>query len=207
MWRRQGATLVLGSFMVIYASFISTFVVRNDRTALPLLPCMFVFAAAHIGWLADRASRNASYARAWAGRAVLVGSLLVIPIMRLPATAPPGDSLAMHAAAREWVAHHVATDAPVVVESYGPYLDPQRFTVLGIGSIIQHDPQWYVDNKVAYVIASAGMYGRYYQDPQRYAAEVAHYDAFFARFEQAYQVRAKHGELRIYRVTPTTPSR
>jgi hypothetical protein len=53
---------------------------------------------------------------------------------------------------------------------------------------------------VDYVVVSRAMYGRFYRDPDRYAADVAQYDAIFARFELLQEFHDGGLEVKVYAV-------
>jgi hypothetical protein len=49
--------------------------------------------------------------------------------------------------------------------------------------MIYHDPDWYVQNGFNYLVFSNGIFGRLYDDPEKYNAQIVQYDAFFNRFK------------------------
>ena len=66
--------------------------------------------------------------------------------------------------------------------------------------IIDHEPEWYIENGFEYLVFSQGMYGRFYLEPERYNMQVSQYDSFFNRFELIMKFIDGDYEIRIYKV-------
>jgi hypothetical protein len=66
--------------------------------------------------------------------------------------------------------------------------------------MIDHDPEWYSEQGFDYLIFSQGMYGRFYQEPQRYGSQVSEYDKLFGRFQSVRLFKDGGYEVRVYRV-------
>jgi hypothetical protein len=93
------------------------------------------------------------------------------------ATAPDSRLTAV-----QWIKDNIPPGSKVGIEAGAPYLDPRIYSVQPVGEIILHSPDWYVQQKYDYLVFAEGMFGRYYDEPDRYANEVEQYDAFFNRF-------------------------
>lgn len=177
---RDRRLLLLAAFPMIYFVFISTFVVRNDRTAMPLLPFLYLLAAillTRLRWPADTAA-------VWrplvaAGLAVLLIAVLAWPAARTVAETRRLTTVNSLETARVWLDRNLAPGTRVAVESYAPYVDPQRFTVQGFYKLIDNSPEWYTDNGYGVLVFSQRMFRRFYDEPDKYAAEIALYEALF----------------------------
>jgi hypothetical protein len=88
----------------------------------------------------------------------------------------------------------------IAIESYSPFINPSKFRVYGFGRIIDHSPEWYVEQDFNYLIFSEGMFGRFYHDPQRYRREISQYDSFFERFTLVKIFTDGDYEIRIYKI-------
>lgn len=198
---RSKEIMLLAIFPVASFVFISSFITRNDRTFLPLTPFLFLLAASFLVWLFARArSLHASPARVAATAAVALLGLvaLLMPLPQTTAEAARLTAVDSRETARVWLEQSLPPGSSIAVESYAPYVDPARFKVEWIFKMIDHDPQWYVDHGFDYLVFSAGMFGRYYDDPQRYAQEVAAYDQLFARFPLVKQFTDGGYDVRVY---------
>jgi 4-amino-4-deoxy-L-arabinose transferase-like glycosyltransferase len=174
--RRAALPMILAGFAVPYFLFISSFQVRNDRTLSPLVPCVVLLAAMYlvdvvVPWLASLPLANSLR------RAALLacGLALVAP----PLNASVKQAIALttvdsRTTAREWVDVHLPAQATIAVESYAPFISPARFRITQSERAIDRQAAWYAEN-VDYLILSQGTFGRYFDDPQKYAAEVIRY--------------------------------
>ncbi len=66
--------------------------------------------------------------------------------------------------------------------------------------MIDHEPEWYVEQGFDYLVFSEGMYGRFYRDPDRYRNEVLRYNKLFSRFDLVAIFTDGGYEVRIYKV-------
>jgi 4-amino-4-deoxy-L-arabinose transferase-like glycosyltransferase len=205
---RDRAALLLSIFPIVYFAFITSFEVRNDRTFLPLTPYVCLLGASLLAHAWQRMSH-------WHTRARRTVAYAAVPLVALVAFAEPaassisGTVKLLHpdgrAVARAWIAAHVPAGSRIALESYAPYVEPGRFVTLPVPQIIDHDPQWYVENGAQYLVMSEGMYGRYFADPARYARQVEQYERFFATFPLVKIFDEGHYEIRIYEV-PKEPA-
>jgi 4-amino-4-deoxy-L-arabinose transferase-like glycosyltransferase len=202
---RSRPIILLSVFPITYFLFITRFVVRNDRTLLPLLPFLFLLAA----WLlVDAAELRRRLTSPMARRAVgvvwglvLVFSLIT-PIRQDIAFVRQLNAPQAREMAAAWFADNAPVGSRVALESYSPYIDPSRYDVLAFSQMIDNPPQWFVDEGYDYLIFSNGLYGRYFITPEQYSDEVARYNAFFDHFQLAQRFQSGRVEIRVYRVTP-----
>ena len=75
-----------------------------------------------------------------------------------------------------------------------------RFSVQGFGRMIDHSPDWYIDEGFEYLIFSQGMYGRFYKDPDKYSDETLQYDSYFNKFKLLKVFTDGGYEVRVYQV-------
>ncbi|WP_162292493.1 ArnT family glycosyltransferase [Candidatus Promineifilum breve] len=201
---RSRPILLLSAFPLTYFLFITRFTVRNDRTILPLLPFLFLLAAWLLldTWAATR--KLSPNARRWAAVAWGLALLILVAWPARQVAAFVGDLHApqVRAEAALWLADHAPAGARIALESYAPYVDPARYDVTAVHELIENPPQWYVDEGFDYLIASSGLYGRYFMAPQEHPDEVALYNALFDRFPLIQRFDSGRLEIRIYRVTP-----
>ncbi len=200
IYRRDRRLVLLAAFPVVYFGFISTFVVRNDRTALPLLPFVFLLAAV----LLTQVHRPVGATRRWrvvgaAGIALLLVLILAWPVSRTLAENRRLTTVNSLETVRVWLDQNLAPGTRVAVESYAPYVDPQRFSVQGFYKLIDNTPAWYLDNGYAVLVFSQRMFRRFYDEPDKYAAEIALYEDLFQHCQPlrtftdgGYEVRVCH---------------
>jgi 4-amino-4-deoxy-L-arabinose transferase-like glycosyltransferase len=190
-------------FPLAYFAVLCSFVVRNDRTFLPLTPFLFLSAALFLIFLYDklRAMKKESLRRlSPALLAGLTAAALAIPIVKTADDVRRLTTVDSRETARIWIADTLPRGAKIAIESYSPFVDPQRFTVQGFWSMIGKDPEWYAENGFEYLVFSQGMYGRFYLEPERYGSEVKQYDGFFTRLTLVKMFVDGGYEIRIYTV-------
>lgn len=203
IYMRSKEIVLLAVFPIVYFAFISSFTVRNDRTFLPLTPFLFLLAASLFADLFSKAkSLSSKLLRRFALSALVcllvVG--LIIPIRKTIMDTFQLTTVNSREAARVWIDDNLPLGSKIAIESYSPFVEPARFSVQGFGRMIEHDPEWYVENGFEYLIFSQGMYGRFYHESEKYPLEVAQYDGFFNRFELIKTFIDGNYEVRIYRV-------
>jgi hypothetical protein len=177
-WRRRSSlTIILAVFTTTYLLFISAFTVRNDRTLLPAVPCVLLLAAIFAADLAAASSPLRRILPVFRRTALVVAviALVAAPLLRTIGEALAITTVDSRATAREWINSELPEGSLIAVESYAPFVSPLRFRVTQAERAIDRAPTWYVANGVDYLVLSQGMYGRYYQDPVRYAREVMRY--------------------------------
>lgn len=200
-WRPK-ATILLAVFPSVYFVLINSFVVRNDRTFLPLIPFLFLLAAWFLVDLFDklRTLRTKSLQRVllvvFAG---LIFTALILPASKTFANTRLLITVNSRETARMWIADNLPSGAKIALESYAPFVDPSRFSVQGFGAMIDHESEWYIEQGFDYLIYSQGMYGRFYREPERYRTETSQYNNLFGRFILLKTFTDGGYEVRIYR--------
>ncbi len=208
LFARSKSGLVLLSFPIVYFVFINQFIVRNDRTILPLLPFLHLLTALFVYDLCAQVLELQDLSR----RALIAGLVVFSALMVFqPAQMSVSQDLRLAQTdardiAQVWVETNLPEGTRLVQEAYTPYLDTRRFMVQGVAAIIDHTPDWYVQNGFEYLIFSEAMYGRFYAEPDRYAQWVAMYNAFFARFPEVKRFNDNGYEVRVYKTGVTLPA-
>lgn len=200
---RSKQILLLSLFPVLYFLFISLFVVRNDRTFLPITPFIFLLASSFLANLLIAAGQigclNNGLRRVWISAAIgLTVVATSIPIhttiketIRLVST----DS---RETARVWINECLPPGTRIAIEPYSPFVDPARFSVQSFGKMINYDHEWYLRNDFDFLIFSQGMYKRFYDEPGRYSVEISKYDRFFNQLTLLKRFTDGDYEIRIY---------
>jgi 4-amino-4-deoxy-L-arabinose transferase-like glycosyltransferase len=176
-------TLLLAIFPIFYFVFINRFVVRNARTLMPLTPFLFMLSISFlmrlIRWLSE-----CSHAIRWQPflRVGLTALVLAFPAFNTTQIIHSLSQIKSREVARIWIEENLPLGTKIGLESYAPFVDPERFVVEGFVRIIDHPPSWYIDQGFDYVILSEGMYGRYYRDSEIYANEVGLYNEIIDNF-------------------------
>lgn len=204
---RSAKSLVLLSFPISYFVFINFFVVRNDRTLLPVLPFMEVLASLAVvdavRWGVARfrtGRREAAIVLTCFSLVFIAQPLLVSLAQDVRLTQPDGRD-----AARLWLESNLPANSRVMEESYSPYIDTSRYLVQGVFGMIDHSPDWYSRNGFEYLVLSEGNYGRYFAEPDRYPVEYEKYKQLFASFPQAAIFGDNGYEVRVLRTGAKIP--
>lgn len=177
-WRQRSvAPLVLAIFIVAYALFICAFPVRNDRTLLPIVPCVLLLAAMFVTRL-NSASTLTQHVSPTLRNILLLSLVIGLTAMPLLQTIQQGihmTTVDSRIKAREWINVNLPPNSLVAVESYSPFVDPSRFRIVQQERAIDKSLPWYVEQGVDYLVLSQGMFGRFFSDPNTYPAEVGRY--------------------------------
>lgn len=110
---------------------------------------------------------------------LLVVIVVAVPFWRTVDAARHITGVDSREMARQWIEPNVPHGTRIAVESYGPFVDPRAYQVLGVLQMRDHPIDWYLERSYSYLIFSSGMYGRYYADPGRYGQQIADYDKLF----------------------------
>lgn len=200
-YSRSKDIIFLSIFPLVYFVFISSFAVRNDRTLLPMTPFMFLLAASFWVRLLDKAkglpSKVARQLSIFTTICLLIISLVlsISPTVKNIIQRTTADS---RETARVWINANLPPGTKIAIESYSPFLESPHFLVQGIGKIIDYQPEWYIENGFDYLVFSQRMYGRYYDNPERYSVQISRYDGFFNRFTLERLFTDGGYEIRIY---------
>jgi len=200
---RPKETSLLVIFPLVYFAFISSFVVRNDRTFLPLTPFLFVLAAWFLIIVLDKSRKfqNESLRKLFLTVfASLAIAVLAHPISKTIADTQRLTTVNSRETARIWIDNNLPPGAKIAIESYSPFVNPSKFSVQGFGRMIDHEPEWYIQQNFDYLVFSQGMYGRFYREPERYRNEISQYENLFRRFKLEMIFTDGGYEVRVYRV-------
>jgi 4-amino-4-deoxy-L-arabinose transferase-like glycosyltransferase len=191
-------TAVLLAFPVGYAAFVSTMVVRNDRTIMIVLPVLAVFAGYAVQWLRDQGrARLGRPVRRAAG--VVLGAAIALPVaVGLPAAMTQSSVHDARVEAARWVADNLTPGSTVVLESYGPWIDPTTYVVADVKELVGRE----LPPEADYVIASEAIYARFTEHPDQYPGAAAAYAELFASWDLVREFRQEGNSIRVYRVPP-----
>lgn len=197
--------LLTAAFPIYYFLFILRFIVRNDRTVMPLTPFLFMLAAVGL-WSFLIALRQKTLNHHWpdwtqAGWVLLLIGVFYIPAQAMLVQTNQRRTIDSRTTAREWIDENLPEGSTIALESYSPFVSVEKYATDGYPRIIDHPPDWYVEHGYDYLVFGEGMYGRFFYEPERYAAEIDRYTAFFNRFEEIQTFDDGGYEVKIYKVS------
>jgi 4-amino-4-deoxy-L-arabinose transferase-like glycosyltransferase len=203
VYARAKEKILLAVFPVLYFILINRFVVRNDRTLMPITPFLFLLAASFLVYLFGRANVVQSKILRKVCISVLASLTAAIPVFLISETIT--DTLQLtttnsRETARIWIANNLPVGTKIAIESYSPFVDPVHFSVQGVWRIIDHNPEWYIENGFEYLVFSQDTYERFYREPDRYSPEISQYNSFFDRFVLTKMFTDGGYEVRVYKV-------
>jgi hypothetical protein len=202
LYSRVKEVILLSVFPLVYFAFISSFAVRNDRTFLPLAPFLFLLAASFVVQVLERANRlqsNTLRRLSVLGIVCVLVAGFILPTSRTIADTVQLTAVDGREISREWIDRNIPAGARIALESYSPFVDPNRFSVQGFVRMIDHEPEWYMENGFDYLVFSQGMHGRFYAEPEKYSMETSQYDDLFNRFTLVRKFSDGGYEIRIYK--------
>jgi hypothetical protein len=185
-WKlRLTATFALAAFAITYFLFISTFRICNDRTLLPVIPCILLMAAMFMEYVfgSEAPFRRIGQSLRYALPLSCLMVLIAFPLLTTAIETEQLTKIDSRTTAREWINTSLRSQSVVAVESYSPYVDPDRFKVIRSERASEHSPDWYVSQGIDYLVLSEGMFGRYLSPPYEHITETAQYLKLMERFE------------------------
>ena len=204
--------LVVAATAVAWFLWLGTVRVRFERNLIPAAVLAAVASAHGLAALLSRLparEESNAWGRLISARSVGTGLLIVALVaparlaMRRTAMLA-GDDTRSQAAA--WIAATLPAGSKIIREEYTPRPDPDRFEVLYLWSLAVHDPLWYRNNGVDYVVASSAIHGRF-RGPGSFEAE-RYRRLFFwpkaARFVPGPAVRGP--AVTVFKVPPLPPA-
>ena len=204
LYRRHKPALLLSLFPLVYFVFICQFIVRNERTILPMLPFLFLLAANLLvrGWRTYSASQPAiTRLLVMTGLLGLTGAALILPGVQTIQNQIRLSIVDSRETARIWIAEHLPPGSKIAIESYAPYIDPNQYSLTSLGYMIDHSPEWFAENGYHFLVFSQGMYGRLYEQPEKYSLEISSYEALFKRFRLLKEFNDGDFQVLIYQVS------
>jgi hypothetical protein len=159
------------SYVIPQFLLLASMAVRFDRNLVPLTPALAILAGVAVPVMFPRRHRRAV--------AAITVAAAFLPLASSARLYPRLDEHARIQAAA-WVAGHVPRDQPVAVESYGPWLDPERFRLVPL--------TFATDRPVAaagVLILTQHAAGRFLADPVRYPLEAAAYAELISHYRLA----------------------
>ncbi len=199
---RSKTTILVSLFSLAYFAFIARFVVRNDRTILPIVPFLLLLSASWLAGLYERLRnrfREPPRFMPVAGVAFLLVALMV-PLRQTIENALTLSSVDSRRTASSWIAGNLPEGSRIAIEPYAPFVNPDVFCVTAVGQMIQHPATWYVTNGIEYLVFGEWMYGRFYSDPDRYSQQISRYEELFDTFGLVRTFEDGGYEVRIYQV-------
>jgi hypothetical protein len=199
------ASLALPFLPALKTDFSFTYpdsAIRSERPWLPLTPFLLFLTALLAAGLSARVRSQPGTRRAWGLLwAALIVGCLALPVAQTLEARAWWTAVTSRETARIWIAQNLPRGSRIAIESYAPYVDPANFAVQGLGRLIQHRPEWYVEQDVEYLVFGQGMFERYYRDPDRYGEQIAQYEDLFRSFELVRTFTDGGYEVMIYQVT------
>lgn len=203
--RVRQAAIVCLSFVVLYVGFISSFEVRFARNLLPVTAPLA--GAIGLGALAlvERTARwrNGPGGGRLAGsvgrHGQVAGALCCVAVLAWPALGARRSIEAVTAdhwpAAQRWIDEHLPPRSHIAVGAYGVYVDPGRYRVTPLSSLIRHDIEWYRDHDIVLIVASEQHFHRLISQPSRYGAKAAAFRALLAETCVRYAVGPEDAQV------------
>src|SRR5579859_3413983 len=182
VWSRRLEPLLLLGFGATLLGGASLSALHNDRWVIQLLPLLALFAAdaleAAVVWVS--AGWHWGSARQSALLITLTAVISAWPAYQFVLQDIRQASPSTRVLAREWLVQHLPPGSRVAEEEYSAPLDNTGMIVkwqysLATGHLLAD----YRQLGYRYLVTSSDMYGRYFAEPERYAAETAFYNELF----------------------------
>jgi 4-amino-4-deoxy-L-arabinose transferase-like glycosyltransferase len=203
VYLRNKSILLLSIFPVVNFVFISSFVVRNDRTFLPLMPMLCILAASFLVYLFSQVNEIENRILRWCCVFGVI-ALSVISFVQ-PTVNTFKDSMRLtvidsRETSKIWVNENLPAGSKIGIEAFSPFIDPSRFAIQSFDLMIENEPEWYLNHGFDYLLFTQDTYGVFYQESSRYKTEVSAYDELFRRFKLVKIFTDGGLEIRLYKV-------
>ena len=183
---QRDSTLLFASFPTAYMILVSSYAVKNDRTALTIVPFLALLAGAFldrgIAFIQKQTGKaRRSPATAWLPVVVPVLLLALWPARRavqIDTRFTQGD---VRTQVTQWMEVELPHGSRIVGEYYSPLLENSVHHFRWIDRAIDQPITWYEAN-VDYVVFIENRYGGFYLEPSRYPTEIASYEELFSQF-------------------------
>jgi hypothetical protein len=201
-WRRPRATLVVISFPLLYAGFLSLQYLWWTRWALPLLPFVAIFAAAALAALLH-------LLRQLQHRALIGASYAALTVSAALYTAAAGSDLLSNRGredpritAMNWIIRNVPAGSRVFVEYSAPYLPQGLYEIYdaddnGVVRKAEQNAKFYIPTgtmekmrdvagavTVGDYLVVGNLEDRLKREPEVYGDVLTRYNALFATYEK-----------------------
>lgn len=137
-----------------------------------------------------------------AGLGLFIAAACLIPLKTTIETQAQILQVNGRETSRVWIEENIPAGTTIAIESYSPYLDPQKYQLVIVPPFLPKELTWYRENGVQFLIFSQGMYGRYFADPIHHQAEIDLYEQLFNALDPVKTFNEGDYEIRIYRMPP-----
>lgn len=200
IWNFSHKLIIFSSFPVFYFIMVSRIPVRNERTIFLIVPYILILA---VGFISDMRYAKNIVLKKWAVYAGLL--LLLVPFYHYANAAIYVSKnyyySETHDQVRDWINANIPQGSKIALESYAPFVSPEKYNVLGVKQMIDKDLSWYRQQGYDYLIFSELMYSRFLENPNRYKAEYEKYRQFFIELEKVIFFEKRARSIKIYKVT------
>jgi len=201
---RSKKIVLLSAFPIVYFIFINFYVVRNDRTILPLTPFLFLQAASLLTTLLAPTTWRQSTLKKWSMPVigVIILAALILPFLKTVQAGISLTAIDSRETSGIWIEQNLPHGSRIAIESYAPFIDPKNYSVQAFLWMIDETPEWFKANHFDYLVFSQRSFGRYYAQPVLYSNEIAQYNRLFGSFDLVKRFTEGGYEIRIYHVAP-----
>ncbi len=201
---RNRTGLILAFFAIPYTLYISTLNIRNDRTILITLPIFLIMAADVLVSAWQRIQKSDSRHFRQLALALLATFTILSTTYLLYRTTETNIKKTTPDAreyARQWIETNVPTGTRIAMESYSPFIDPERYDMKYFHQLTLNSPEWYRQQDYDLLVFSSGRFARYYANPNQYSDQVAMYDILWEAFPEIMHFEQNGITIRVYQVT------
>lgn len=121
--------LPLAVFVAAYLTLVSMQVVRFDRNLMPIIPALIVLIACGFEAVCLAFGKTAERSRIRAAVLASLAGLLLVPGAAQSLADTVERFSDRRADARNWLNQHIAPGTSILMDWYGPYLDPAIYTI------------------------------------------------------------------------------
>lgn len=171
MMRPTKSRILLATYSLFYYLGLARTAVHFERNLLPIIPALSVLAAVFLNdlvdWIASRTQRY-RYCFSVAG----TGLVVILPLIAILSFDWSITRLDIRTAAGAWISQNISEGTKLAIEHYSVPFPRDRYEVVDVLRLWDHDAAWYSEQGFEYVVASNGVWLTLPKEPARYAREM-----------------------------------
>ena len=148
IFTKNRTVLLVSIFPLIYLPFISSFIVRNDRTFLPAIPFLFLLASSFLNFIFQQIKQfqfPKMRIPSWVLYGLLIALTLAIPSYRtITNSTKYFNAEDPRETSRKWIIDNVVKGSKIAFEAYSPFLEMDAFDIHAFNQIPENSPDLYI---------------------------------------------------------------
>jgi tetratricopeptide (TPR) repeat protein len=199
--KRQKNDFLLWLYPLLYIVVISTWEMRADRYFLPVLPILALLGSigitTSIDWIIEKSGEHTFLQSGVIQRVLIIATGLIVLIQPILTSRTYLRSIGLpdtRTLTKSWIKNNIPSGSVIATGPFGVEFPDSSYRLLSIPFLALqsenaapfYDTQWFEDCDL--LITSSYDYGRYIQEPQKYAKFLPFYDSLKTQWHKVYEI-------------------